>query len=296
MKRKAEEVRHKVAEQEWLRIAQEAYMKKMEEVWKCKEAKEKAKKWVCGNCLRADACSPRQVELVRAEQSARKGKARAPVPEVCARCIKKMLLCELGTGKSTSCQACKVAKAWCERLEEEEMELKVVHRRKCMKVELPCSKKKKVQTEELSKGSEKSNGGLVVKEVRGSTLRVELKLLFQGLFTQLNHQNNLLEDLLQVKTQEVVLLLGMEVNEMEEMDKEEDVEVNKEEVRELLTEGPKEVGESEEGPGKVEGSKHGVEALGSVEVAKAGAEKGLEVKKGLQSAESGGSRDDEMEV
>ena len=34
MKRKAEEVRHKVAEQEWLRIAQEAYMKKTEEAWK----------------------------------------------------------------------------------------------------------------------------------------------------------------------------------------------------------------------------------------------------------------------
>ena len=56
-KRKAEEeVRHKAAEQEQLRIAKEAYMKKTEEeVWKCKEAKEEAKKWVSDNRLRADA-------------------------------------------------------------------------------------------------------------------------------------------------------------------------------------------------------------------------------------------------
>ena len=208
--------------------------------------------------------------------------------EVCARCVEKMLLCEPGTGKSMSCQACKAAKVQCERPGEKEVEPKVVCWRKCTEVESPCDEKKKAWMEESLKGLEKSNGGLVVKEVRGSTLRVELKLLFQGLFTQLNHQNNLLEDLLQVKTQEVALLLGMEVNEMEEMDKEEDVEVNKEEVRELLTEGPKEVGESEEGPGKVEESKQGAEVSGSVEV-----EKGLQ---SMESTESGGNRDDEMEV
>lgn len=206
-----------------------------------------------------------------------------------------MLLCKPGTGKSMSSQACQVVKAWCER-PGEEPEPKVVHWRKHTEVELPCSEKKKVQTEELLKGSEKSDGGLAVKEVGVLILGVELKLLFQGLFTQLDCQNNLLEVLLEVKTQEVTLLLGVEVNEMEEMDEEEVVEVDKEEVRELSTEGPKEAEESEEGPGKVEGSKHGVEALGSVEVAKAGAEKGLEVEKGLQSAESGGSGDDEMEV
>ena len=64
------------------------------------------------------------------EQSARKGKVRVLAPEVCTRCIKKMLLCKPGTGKSTSCQACKVAKAQCKRPGEEEMELKVVHQRK----------------------------------------------------------------------------------------------------------------------------------------------------------------------
>ena len=55
VKRKAEkEVRHKAAEQEQLRITQETYIKKMEEeAQKCKEAKEEAKKWVCGNHLRA---------------------------------------------------------------------------------------------------------------------------------------------------------------------------------------------------------------------------------------------------
>ena len=37
-------------------IAQEAYIKKMEEAWKRKEAKEEAKKQVSDNCLRADAC------------------------------------------------------------------------------------------------------------------------------------------------------------------------------------------------------------------------------------------------
>ena len=52
-----EEVRRKVVEQEWLRIAQEAYIKKtQEEAWKCKEAEEEAKKRVCGNHLGADMC------------------------------------------------------------------------------------------------------------------------------------------------------------------------------------------------------------------------------------------------
>ena len=77
---------------------------------------------------------------MRAEQSAGEGKVRAPVLEVCARCIKKMLLCELGTDKSTLCQACKAVKVQCERLGEEEVE----HWRKCMEVELPHGKKKKV--------------------------------------------------------------------------------------------------------------------------------------------------------
>ena len=55
-KRKVEEeVRHKRVEQEWLRIAQEAYIKKMqEEAWKCKEAEEEVKKQVRGNHLGAD--------------------------------------------------------------------------------------------------------------------------------------------------------------------------------------------------------------------------------------------------
>ena len=58
VKRKAEEeVRCKAVEQEQLRIAQEAYIKKMEEeVCKGKETKEEAKKQVGGNCLGADAC------------------------------------------------------------------------------------------------------------------------------------------------------------------------------------------------------------------------------------------------
>ena len=50
-------------------------------------------------------------------------------------------------------------------------------------------------------------------------LLCELKLLFWGLFTWLDCQNDLLEDLLEVKTQEVVLLLSTEVNETEETDK-----------------------------------------------------------------------------
>ena len=124
---------------------------------------------------------------------------------------------------------------------------------------------------------------------------MELKLLFQGLFMQLDCQNNLLEVLLEVKTQEVTLLLGVKVNEMEEMDEEEVVEVDKEEVRELSTEGPKEAEESEEGPGKVEGSKQGAEASESLEVAKVGV-KGLEVEKGLRSMESRGNEDNKMEV
>ena len=164
-----------------------------------------------------------------------------------------------------------------------------------MEVESPCSEKKKVQTEELLKGLEKSDGGLVVKEVGVSILSAKLKLLFQELFAQLDHQNNLLE----VKTQEVVLLLGMEVNKTEEMDEEEDMEVDEEELRELLMEGPKEVERLEEGPRKVEGSKQGAEASGSSEVAKVGVEKGLEVEKGSQSVgsmESGGNEDDKMEV
>ena len=222
---------------------------------------------------------------MRAEQSAGKGKVRAPALEVCARCIEKMLLCELGTGKSTLCQVCMAAKAWHERLGEEEAELKVVCWRKCTEVESPHGEKKKVWMEELLKPSEKSNGGLAVKEVGELTLGVELKLLFWGLFMQLNRQNNLLE----VKTQDVMLLLGMEVNEMEEMDEEDIAEVDDEEVRELSTEGPKEVEELEEGPGKAEG-------LESAEVAKARVEKGLEVEKGSQSMESGGSGDDEMKV
>ena len=88
-----------------------------------------------------------------------------------------------------------------------------------MEVESPHGKKKKVWTEELFKGSEKSNGGPVVKEVGGLTFRAELKLLFWGLFTWLDCQNDLLEDLLEVKTQEVALLLSTEVNETEETDK-----------------------------------------------------------------------------
>ena len=92
-----------------------------------------------------------------------------------------MLLCELGTGKSTSCQACKIVKVQCERLEKEEAELKVVCWRKHMKVELPHGKKK-VWMEELSKGSKKSDGGPAVKEIGGLTLRADLKPLFGGLF------------------------------------------------------------------------------------------------------------------
>ena len=80
---------------------------------------------------------------MRAEQSTGKGKARTPVPEICTRCVKKILLCELGTGKSTSCLVCLAVKAWYERPGEEESELKVVHQRKRTEVELPHSKKKK---------------------------------------------------------------------------------------------------------------------------------------------------------
>ena len=119
---------------------------------------------------------------MRVEQSTGKGKARALAQEVCARCIEKMLLCELGTGKSTSCQVCKAAKAWCKRPGEEEVELKVVLQRKHREMESPCGEKKKVQMKELLKGLEKSNRGLVVKEVRGLILKAELKLLFWGLF------------------------------------------------------------------------------------------------------------------
>ena len=208
--------------------------------------------------------------------------------EVCARCVEKMLLCEPGTGKSMSCQACKAAKVQCERPGEKEVEPKVVCWRKCTEVESPCDEKKKAWMEESLKGLEKSNGGLAVKKVGVSTLSAELKLLFRGLSTWLNHQNDLLEDLLEIKTQKVTLVLGMEVNEMEEMDEEEGMEVDKEEVRELLMEGPKEAEESEEGPGKVEESKQGAEVSGSVEV-----EKGLQ---SMESTESGGNRDDEMEV
>ena len=225
---------------------------------------------------------------MRVEQSTRKGKARAPAPEVCTRCIEKMLLCKLGTGKSTSCQVCKAAKAWCKRPGEEEVELKVVLWRKHTKMEWPCGEKKKMQMKKSLKGSEKSNRGLVVKEVGGSTLRAELKLLFWGLFMLLNCQNDLLEVLLEVKTQKVTLLLSIEINEMEEIDEEEVMEVDEEEVRELSMEGPKEVEELEEGPGKVEGSKQGVEASGSAEV-----EKGSQ---SAESAESGRNGGDDMEV
>ena len=138
----------------------------------------------------------------------------------------------------------------------------------------------------------KSDGGPVVKEVGMLTLSAELKLLLWGLFIWLNCQNNLLEDLLKVKTQEVMLLLDAEVNEMEEMYEEEGMEVDEEEVRELSTEGPKEVQGLEKGLEKVEGSR-------SLEVAKAGTEDSTEVEKGLQSSESmdsGGNGDDEMEM
>ena len=50
------------------------------------------------------------MESVRVEQSAGKGKVRVLAPKVCTRCIEKMLLCKLGTGKSMLCQACKVVK------------------------------------------------------------------------------------------------------------------------------------------------------------------------------------------
>ena len=63
---------------------------------------------------------------MRVEQSAGKGKVRVLAPEVCTRCIEKMLLCKLGTGKSMLCQACKVVKVQCERPGEEEVEPKVV--------------------------------------------------------------------------------------------------------------------------------------------------------------------------
>ena len=59
------------------------------------------------------------MESVQAEQGTRKGKVRVPVPEVCARCIEKMLLCETETGKPTLCQACKTAKVQCKRPREE---------------------------------------------------------------------------------------------------------------------------------------------------------------------------------
>ena len=89
-----------------------------------------------------------------------------------------------------------------------------------------------------------------------------------------------------------MLLLDVEVNEMEEMYEEEGMEVGEEEVRELSTEGHKEVQELEKGLEKMEGSR-------SLEVAKAGAEDSTEVEKGLQSSESmdsGGNGDDEMEM
>ena len=142
--------------------------------------------------------------------------------------------------------------------------------------------------EELSNGLEKSDGGPAVKEIRALTLGAELKLLFQELFAWLDCQNNLLENLLEIKTQEVMLLLGVEVNEMEETDKEEDAEVDEKEVRKLSIEGPREVEELEKGPRKAEASKQGVEASVSEEV-----EKGLQ---SVESTESGGNRDNEMEV
>ena len=216
-----------------------------------------------------------------------KGKGKGPGPGGVHQGVKKMLLCKPGTGKSMSSQACQVVKAWCER-PGEEPEPKVVHWRKHTEVESPCSEKKKVQTEELLKGSEKSDGGLAVKEVRVLILGAELKLLFQGLFVWPNCQNDLLEVLLEVKTEEVMLLLGVEVNKMEEIDEEEDMEVNEEEVRELSMEGPKEAEESEKGPSKAEGSKQGMEALESAE-----AEKGSQ---SMKSTESGGNGDDETEV
>ena len=138
----------------------------------------------------------------------------------------------------------------------------------------------------------KSDGGPVVKKVGMLTLSAELKLLLWGLFIWLNCQNNLLEDLLKVKTQEVMLLLDAEVNEMEEMYEEEGMEVDEEEVRELSTEGHKEVQELEKGLEKMEGSR-------SLEVANTGAEDSTEVEKGLQSSESmdsGGNGADEMEM
>ena len=138
----------------------------------------------------------------------------------------------------------------------------------------------------------KSDGGPVVKKVGMLTLSAELKLLLWGLFTWFNCQNNLLEDLLKVKTQEVMLLLDVGVNEMEEMYEEEGMEVDEEEVRELSTEGHKEVQELEKGLEKMEGSR-------SLEVANTGAEDSTEVEKGLQSSESmdsGGNGDDEMEM
>ena len=163
-----------------------------------------------------------------------------------------------------------------------------MRQRKHTEVELPHSEKKKMQMEELSNGLEKSDGGPAVKEIRALTLGAELKLLFQGLFAWLDCQNNLLENLLEIKTQEVMLLLGVEVNEMEETDKEEDAEVDEKEVRKLSIEGPREVEELEKGPRKAEASKQGVEASVSEEV-----EKGLQ---SVESTESGGNRDNEMEV
>ena len=155
-----------------------------------------------------------------------------------------------------------------------EPEPKVVCQRKHTVVKLPHSDKKKVQMEESFNGSKKSDGGPAVKEIRAWTLGAELKLLFQGLFAWLNCQNDLLENLLEVETQEVMLLLGVEVNKMEETDKEEDAEDDEKEVRKLSTEGPREVEELKKGPRKAEASKQGVEASVSEEIEKGVAEHG----------------------
>lgn len=117
----------------------------------------------------------------------------------CMRCTDRGLECELGPGKSTSCVGCIEAKSKCERPGEEKTERR--RKRRVKELEEPLQgKKKKARAE--AKGSEQGEGSSGSAEAEFQ-IPGELHDLMQGLLRRLDTQNELLEQLVDLKKVEV---------------------------------------------------------------------------------------------
>ncbi|KAF8436344.1 hypothetical protein L210DRAFT_3648110 [Boletus edulis BED1] len=193
----------------------EEAQRKTEEAQRKKEAEEAARK--------------RAVEI-KAQQSADKGKGRAP-PQ-CTRCEFRGLECEVGPGKATSCLECREAKVKCERPGTEKSE----KRRRRVDSEAGPSKKRKrtlEDTAELSDGGDEKDvktlpqlGALLVDAIRG----IQETLLQQN--RRLDKQNELLGELVDLKMRKI---FG-EKEEEEDDSEEEAEELPEEELAELASE------------------------------------------------------------